>query len=147
MNAPDPVSELERDLWLEAMIKNYRVDCCVYCGYDINFSEYIDNNDLSKDLTHISTIDGSKKIPTFLIKKDLNKTNNAELRDGLKIVGEGINNLRTPERGYLIVTHYQRLLEYVNPDFVHVFIDGNIVETGAKDLSNKLEKEGYESYL
>ncbi len=67
--------------------------------------------------------------------------------DGLKIVGEGINNLRTPERGYLIVTHYQRLLEYVNPDFVHVFIDGNIVETGAKDLSNKLEKEGYESYL
>ncbi len=67
--------------------------------------------------------------------------------DGLKIVGEGINNLRSPERGYLIVTHYQRLLEYVNPDFVHVFIDGNIVETGAKDLSNKLEKEGYESYL
>ena len=67
--------------------------------------------------------------------------------DGLKVVGEGVNNLRTPERGYLIVTHYQRLLEYINPDFVHVFIDGNIVESGSKDLSDKLEKEGYESYL
>ena len=67
--------------------------------------------------------------------------------DGLRVVGEGINNLKTPERGYLIVTHYQRLLEYINPDFVHVFVDGNIVESGSKDLSDKLEKEGYESYL
>ena len=67
--------------------------------------------------------------------------------DGLRVVGEGVNKLRTPERGYLIVTHYQRLLEYINPDFVHVFIDGKIVESGSKDLSDKLEKEGYESYL
>lgn len=67
--------------------------------------------------------------------------------DGLRIVGEGISKLRTPERGYLIVTHYQRLLEYITPDFVHVFVDGNIVETGDKELSDKLEKEGYESYL
>ena len=67
--------------------------------------------------------------------------------DGLRVVGEGISNLKTPERGYLIVTHYQRLLEYINPDFVHVFVDGNIVESGSKDLSDKLEKEGYESYL
>ena len=67
--------------------------------------------------------------------------------DGLRVVGEGVNKLRTPERGYLIVTHYQRILEYINPDFVHIFIDGNIVESGSKDLSDKLEKEGYESYL
>ena len=67
--------------------------------------------------------------------------------DGLRVVGEGVNKLRTPERGYLIVTHYQRLLEYINPDFVHVFIDGKIVESGSKDLSDKLEKDGYESYL
>mgnify|MGYP001385670154 FL=1 len=67
--------------------------------------------------------------------------------DGLRVVGEGVNKLRTPERGYLIVTHYQRLLEYINPDFVHVFVDGKIVESGTKDLSDKLEKEGYESYL
>ena len=66
--------------------------------------------------------------------------------DGLRIVGEGISKLRTPERGYLIITHYQRLLEYVTPDFVHVFVDGKIVETGGKELSDKLENEGYESY-
>ena len=66
--------------------------------------------------------------------------------DGLRIVGEGISNLRTPDRGYLVVTHYQRLLEYVKPDYVHVFVDGNIVETGDTELSDKLEKEGYESY-
>ena len=66
--------------------------------------------------------------------------------DGLRIVGEGISKLRTPERGYLVVTHYQRLLEYITPDFVHVFVDGNIVETGGEELSDKLEKEGYESY-
>jgi len=61
--------------------------------------------------------------------------------DGLRIVGEGISKLRTPERGYLVVTHYQRLLEYITPDFVHVFVDGKIVETGGKELSDKLEKE------
>ena len=66
--------------------------------------------------------------------------------DGLRIVGEGISNLKNDERGYLVVTHYQRLLEYVKPDYVHVFVDGNIVETGGKELSDKLEKEGYESY-
>jgi len=66
--------------------------------------------------------------------------------DGLRIVGEGISNLRTPDRAYLVVTHYQRLLEYVEPDYVHVFVDGNIVETGGVELSEKLEKEGYESY-
>ena len=54
--------------------------------------------------------------------------------------------MRTPECGYLVVTHYQRLLEYVKPDYVHVFVDGNIVETGGTELSDKLEKEGYESY-
>ena len=66
--------------------------------------------------------------------------------DGLRIVGEGITNLKNKDRGYLVVTHYQRLLEYVKPDYVHVFIDGNIVETGGRELSDKLEKEGYESY-
>ena len=66
--------------------------------------------------------------------------------DGLRIVGEGITNLKNEDRGYLVVTHYQRLLEYVKPDYVHIFVDGNIVETGGRELSDKLEKEGYESY-
>jgi len=82
--------------------------------------------------------------PKFAI---LDETDSGLDVDGLKVVGEGVNKLRTPERGYLIVTHYQRLLEYINPDFVHVFVDGKIVESGSKDLSDKLEKEGYESYL
>ena len=68
-----------------------------------------------------------------------------ELR--LKVVGEGVSKLKTNDKGYLVVTHYQRLLEYIKPDFVHVFVDGSIVESGGVELSEKLEKEGYESYL
>ena len=64
-----------------------------------------------------------------------------------KVVGEGVSKLKTPDKGYLVVTHYQRLLEYIKPDFVHVFVDGKIIETGGIELSDKLEQEGYESYL
>ena len=67
--------------------------------------------------------------------------------DGLKVVGEGVSKLKTPDKGYLVVTHYQRLLEYIKPDYVHVFVDGKIIETGGIELSDKLEQEGYESYL
>ena len=67
--------------------------------------------------------------------------------DGLKVVGEGVSKLKTNNKGYLVVTHYQRLLEYIKPDFVHVFVDGAIVESGGVELSEKLEKEGYESYV
>ena len=67
--------------------------------------------------------------------------------DGLKIVGEGVDQLRNKDRSFLIVTHYQRLLNYMKPDYVHVFIDGDIVETGTYELSQKLEQEGYDSYI
>ena len=67
--------------------------------------------------------------------------------DGLKVVGEGVSKLKTKEKGYLVVTHYQRLLQYIEPDFVHVFIEGAIAESGGLELSNKLEEQGYESYL
>ncbi len=67
--------------------------------------------------------------------------------DGLKVVGEGVTKLKTPDKSYLVVTHYQRLLDYIKPDFVHVFIDGQIVESGGVELSTKLEEIGYESYL
>jgi len=67
--------------------------------------------------------------------------------DGLKIVGEGVDQLRNKDRSFLIVTHYQRLLNYIKPDYVHVFIDGHIVETGTYELSQKLEQEGYDSYI
>jgi Fe-S cluster assembly ATP-binding protein len=58
-------------------------------------------------------------------------------------VAEGVNSLRGPERAMLVITHYQRLLDYIVPDVVHVLIDGQIVRTGDKDLAKQLEKEGY----
>jgi Fe-S cluster assembly ATP-binding protein len=63
--------------------------------------------------------------------------------DALKVVAEGVNSLRGPERAMLVITHYQRLLDYIVPDVVHVLIDGHIVRTGDKDLAKRLEQEGY----
>lgn len=66
--------------------------------------------------------------------------------DAMKIVADGVKQLQTPERGLLLITHYQRLLDYIKPDFVHVVIDGKIVETGSSELALKLEKQGYNVY-
>jgi len=63
--------------------------------------------------------------------------------DALKVVSKGVNSLRSEERSMVLVTHYQRLLDYIVPDFVHVLADGKIVKTGDKDLALKLEAEGY----
>ena len=64
--------------------------------------------------------------------------------DAIKIVSEGVNSLRSKERSFLIITHYQRLLDHIKPDFVHVLADGKIVKTGCWDLAIELEKMGYE---
>jgi Fe-S cluster assembly ATP-binding protein len=64
--------------------------------------------------------------------------------DALRIVAAGVNQLRTPERAMVLVTHYQRLLDYIVPDVVHVLLDGRIVKSGGKDLALELEKKGYE---
>jgi len=66
--------------------------------------------------------------------------------DALKIVASGVQELVGPEMGALVITHYQRILDYITPDFVHVFIDGRIVEGGGPELAHKLEAEGYERY-
>ena len=63
--------------------------------------------------------------------------------DALKIVANGVNALRAPDRSAIVVTHYQRLLDYIVPDYVHVLSNGQIVETGDKDLALKLEEQGY----
>ncbi|WP_414648235.1 Fe-S cluster assembly ATPase SufC [Dyella sp.] len=63
--------------------------------------------------------------------------------DALKQVAQGVNALRSPERAFLVITHYQRLLDYIEPDFVHVLADGRIVESGDKTLALKLEEHGY----
>jgi Fe-S cluster assembly ATP-binding protein len=64
--------------------------------------------------------------------------------DALRIVSEGVNSLRNKDRSFLIITHYQRLLDYIKPDFVHVLVNGKIVKTGCSDLAEELEKDGYE---
>ncbi len=64
--------------------------------------------------------------------------------DALKIVAEGVNNLRSKDNGIVLVTHYQRLLDYIKPDFVHVLSDGKIIKSGGPELALKLESEGYD---
>ena len=64
--------------------------------------------------------------------------------DALKIVASGVNKLRRPDRSMIVVTHYQRLLDYIIPDFVHVLVEGRIVKSGGKDLAFRLEEKGYD---
>ncbi len=64
--------------------------------------------------------------------------------DALRIVANGVNKLRTPERGVIVITHYQRLLDYLEPDFVHVLMGGRIVKSGGKELALELEDKGYD---
>jgi Fe-S cluster assembly ATP-binding protein len=66
--------------------------------------------------------------------------------DALQIVARGVQKLVGPEMGAVVITHYQRILNYIKPDFVHVFSDGRIVEEGGPELAHKLEAEGYERY-
>jgi Fe-S cluster assembly ATP-binding protein len=67
--------------------------------------------------------------------------------DALKVVSDGVNALRSPERSFLVITHYQRLLDHIVPDVVHVLSRGRIVKTGDKDLALELEKNGYADYV
>jgi Fe-S cluster assembly ATP-binding protein len=63
--------------------------------------------------------------------------------DALRVVADGVNSLRSRDRGFLVITHYQRLLDYIVPDFVHVLVDGRIVRSGGKELALELEEKGY----
>ena len=67
--------------------------------------------------------------------------------DALKVVAEGVNGLRDGQRSMLVITHYQRLLNYVVPDFVHVYADGRIVKSGTKELALELEEKGYAEFV
>ena len=79
--------------------------------------------------------------PTFCI---LDETDSGLDVDALRIVAEGFNKLRTPGTSALVITHYQRLLDYIRPHFVHVLIDGKIVKTGGPDLAQKIENNGFD---
>jgi Fe-S cluster assembly ATP-binding protein len=82
--------------------------------------------------------------PKFAI---LDETDSGLDIDALKIVSEGVNALTGPTRGFIIITHYQRILNYIKPDFVHVLYQGQIVESGGPDLAHQLEQEGYDNIL
>ncbi|HET6604980.1 MAG TPA: Fe-S cluster assembly ATPase SufC [Xanthomonadaceae bacterium] len=79
--------------------------------------------------------------PRFAV---LDETDSGLDIDALRSVAEGVNALRSPQRAFLVITHYQRMLEYIVPDRVHVLSDGRIVESGDKDLALRLEAQGYE---
>ena len=81
--------------------------------------------------------------PSFCV---LDETDSGLDIDALRIVADGVNALRGPERGMLVITHYQRLLEYIVPDRVHVLSDGKIARSGDKELALELEKSGYAEY-
>ncbi len=81
--------------------------------------------------------------PDFAV---LDETDSGLDIDALRIVAEGVKRLQSDDRGFLIITHYQRILDYITPDFVHVFIDGRIVETGDASLADSIEEHGYDSF-
>jgi Fe-S cluster assembly ATP-binding protein len=66
--------------------------------------------------------------------------------DALKIVAAGVKSLVGPDMGALVITHYQRILDYITPDYVHVFVGGRIVKEGGPELAHELEAQGYEQY-
>ena len=79
--------------------------------------------------------------PTFCI---LDETDSGLDVDALRIVAEGFNKLRKPDTSAIIITHYQRLLDYIKPDFVHVLLDGKIVKTGGPELARQIEDNGFD---
>ena len=87
------------------------------------------------EIFHMSVLD-----PVLAV---LDETDSGLDIDALKIVAEGVNSLRSEERAFLVITHYQRLLNYIVPDVVHVLIDGRIVRSGGKELALELEDKGY----
>ncbi|MBG82113.1 MAG: Fe-S cluster assembly ATPase SufC [SAR202 cluster bacterium] len=82
--------------------------------------------------------------PTLAI---LDETDSGLDVDALRIVAEGVNSMRSPERSFIVVTHYQRLLNYITPDVVHILVNGEIVKTGGPELALEVEKDGYKEYL
>ena len=78
--------------------------------------------------------------PNFVI---LDETDSGLDIDALKIVANGVNSYRDKKKSFLVITHYQRLLDYIKPDFVHVLSDGKIIKSGCMEIAEELEKTGY----
>ena len=110
-----------------------------------------DENILSRQLN--VGFSGGEKIKNEILQMSilnpklsiLDETDSGLDIDALKIVSDGVNSLRNNQNSFLIITHYQRLLNYIKPDFVHVLMNGKIIKTGGFELALELEKQGYES--
>tara|TARA_B100001123_G_scaffold430184_1_gene549712 strand:- start:169 stop:903 length:735 start_codon:yes stop_codon:yes gene_type:complete len=109
----------------------------------------IDEKILSRQL-NVGFSGGEKKKNEILQMKILNphfsildETDSGLDIDALKIIAKGVNSSRSDKKSFLVITHYQRLLDYIKPDFVHVLSDGKIVKTGCSELAEELEKTGY----
>ena len=112
------------------------------------------DNDMIKRFVNVGFSGGEKKrletLQMSILKPELSILDEADSGldiDALKVVAEGVNALRDGKRSMLVITHYQRLLNYIIPDFVHVFADGKIVKSGNKDLALKLEESGYAEFI
>lgn len=108
------------------------------------------NDDMMKRAVNVGFSGGEKKrnetLQMAMLKPKmciLDETDSGLDIDALKIVADGVNKLRAPDRSFLIITHYQRLLDYIKPDVVHVLAGGRIIKTGGPELALELEKNGY----
>jgi Fe-S cluster assembly ATPase SufC len=108
-------------------------------GYEVTEgSATLDGENLRMEIFQMAVLE-----PRFLI---LDETDSGLDIDALRIVSDGVNALRSPERAMLVITHYQRLLDYIKPDRVHVLSAGRIVDSGGPELAMELEREGYDRY-
>ena len=121
--------------------------------YDDNLKKININSDLMKRSLNEGFSGGEKKrnevFQMMMLEPNLallDETDSGLAVDALKAVGDAVNNLRDSKRSFLIVTHYQRLLDHIKPDFVHILINGKIAESGNSDLVKKIENDGYESF-
>ncbi len=112
------------------------------------------NNEMMKRFVNVGFSGGEKKrmetLQMALLKPVFSILDEADSGldiDALKVVSEGVNSLRNGENSFLVITHYQRLLNYIVPDFVHVFADGHIVKSGNKELALELEESGYAEFI
>tara|TARA_B100000700_G_scaffold195036_1_gene214725 strand:- start:22 stop:759 length:738 start_codon:yes stop_codon:yes gene_type:complete len=111
------------------------------------------NKDMLKRSLNVGFSGGEKKryeiLQMSILEPELiilDETDSGLDIDALKIVTEGLNEFKSKDKSYLIITHYQKLLDYINPDFVHVMRDGSIVKSGNKSLATEIEKHGYKNF-
>lgn len=126
-----PMREFRKEL--NAKMKEYNVDATFA-------RRYLNDGFSGGEKKRTEVLQMAMLEPKFAI---LDESDSGLDIDALRIVSDGINKLATPDRGFLMITHYQRLLNYVKPDFVSIFFDGRIVKTGGPEVAHMLEEKGY----